>query len=105
MVRGRLTLARLNRNVSFAKKNPKSLDLTRARFRLPRIPPPTLVRLVVLAVAALVFSAWALVRHYSRPYPPLVVPRTTPSAAPTYDADAGEMPVPEIYGGPEGNKP
>jgi hypothetical protein len=100
VVHGRLTLARLNRNVPFAKKNPKTLDLARARFRLPRIPPPTLLRLVVLAVGALVFATWALVRHYSRPFPPLVVPRT-PSSAPTYDADAGEIPVPEIVG-PEG---
>jgi hypothetical protein len=101
-MRTRLTLARLLADVSFAKKPPKTLDLTRARFRLPRFPPPTLLRLAVLAVAALVFSLWAIVQHYSKPFPPLVVPKTTPNAAPTYDLDAGEIPVPEIVA-PEGD--
>jgi hypothetical protein len=86
--------------VPFAKKNPKTFDPSRARFRLPRVPPPMLLRLVFLAVAALIFAAWAIVRHYTQPYPPLVVPRIAKSA-PTYDADAGEIPVPEIVG-PEG---
>jgi hypothetical protein len=41
---------------------------------------------------AIAGAAWALTRHYTHELPPLGGPRT----APTYDADAGEMPVPEI---------
>jgi hypothetical protein len=37
---------------------------------------------------------WALVRHYTHTLPPLRVP-VVPATAPTYDADAGETPVPD----------
>jgi hypothetical protein len=40
-------------------------------------------------------AAWALVRHYTHELPPLRVP-VGAAPAPTYDADAGEMPVPEF---------
>jgi hypothetical protein len=45
----------------------------------------------VLAIAG---AAWALARHYTHTLPPLRVP-FVPAAAPTYDADAGETPVPD----------
>jgi hypothetical protein len=47
-------------------------------------------------MVALLFCVWALVRHYTFVPKPMLVP-ASPSAAPTYDADAGETPVPEIY--------
>jgi hypothetical protein len=52
-----------------------------------------MVRLIVFALVAIAGAAWALVRHYTHPLPPLRVPVT--SSAPAYDADAGEIPVPE----------
>ncbi len=39
-------------------------------------------------------AGWALVRHYSLIPPPMRVP-VHPAAAPTYDIEAGELPVPE----------
>jgi len=77
--------------VSFARKpsrrSPKTL--------LPAPPGGVgwIVRLILFALVAIAGAAWALVRHYTHPLPPLRVP--VPSAAPTYDADAGEFPVPE----------
>jgi hypothetical protein len=60
------------------------------------------LRALLLGTIAIAGAAWALVRHYTHPLPPLRVP-LTPSSAPTYDADAGEMPVPEMdLPGPEG---
>jgi hypothetical protein len=46
---------------------------------------------------AIAGAAGALVRHCTHEFPPmrvLVVPRS----APTYDADAGELPVPDVTG-------
>ena len=48
-------------------------------------------------------AVYALVRHYTMDLPPMRVPFTPPPAA-TYDADAGEIPVPDIYRG-EGGAP
>ncbi|MGA3119141.1 MAG: hypothetical protein ABSF69_00085 [Polyangiaceae bacterium] len=60
--------------------------------RLPRAAPVLLIRTFLLGAMAIAGAAWALTRHYTHELPPLGGPRT----APTYDADAGEMPVPEI---------
>jgi len=49
---------------------------------------------VLLGLFAIAGAAWALVRHYTHTLPPLRVP-VAPVAAPTYDVDAGEVPVPE----------
>jgi hypothetical protein len=58
-------------------------------------PPATLVlRTALLGLVAIAGAAWALVRHYTHTLPPLRVP-VVPAAVPTYDADAGEVPVPE----------
>jgi hypothetical protein len=51
-----------------------------------------LVRTLLLGATAIAGAAWALVRHYTHELPPMRVPRP----APTYDADAGEMAVPEL---------
>jgi hypothetical protein len=53
-----------------------------------------LVRAFAFGVMAILGAAWALVRHYSLTPPPMIVP-VPPRAAPTYDADSGEIPVPE----------
>jgi hypothetical protein len=53
------------------------------------------VRLVLLAALVVVAAAWALQRNYSRILPPMRKP-VAPASAPAYDADAGEIPAPEI---------
>jgi hypothetical protein len=55
-----------------------------------------MLRLYVFALAALLAAVYGLVRHYTTPALPMY--RTvTPPPAPTYDADAGEIPVPEMF--------
>jgi hypothetical protein len=61
--------------------------------------PTAIPRIVLLALIGVLGAGWALVHHYTTTLPPLRVPRA-PSAAPTYDPDAGELPVPE-FGEPE----
>jgi hypothetical protein len=53
------------------------------------------VRVYFLALLAIAGAAWALVRHYTHELPPLHR-SVAPSPAPTYDPDAGEMPVPDL---------
>jgi hypothetical protein len=79
--------------VSFAKKaNRRPI---RRPFRLPRAPPWLLVRTFLLGLLAIGGAAGALLRHYTHEVPPLRVPRRA-APAPTYDADAGEIPVPDL---------
>jgi len=54
------------------------------------------LRTVLLGFLAIAGAWWALVRHYTHALPPLRVP--VPAATPTYDADAGEIPVPDTFG-------
>jgi hypothetical protein len=69
------------------------------RFQGPtprRRPLPTaasLARVLLLAAFVAMATGWAVLRHYAKPSSMLnpAAPRT----APTYDEDAGEMPVPE----------
>jgi hypothetical protein len=49
----------------------------------------------MLGIIAIGGAAWALARHYTHESPPLTVP-VQPKPAPTYDADAGEFPVPDF---------
>jgi len=56
-----------------------------------------LVRTLIVGLIAIGGAAWALDRHYTHALPAMRVP-STPRAAPTYDADAGEFPVPDIFG-------
>jgi hypothetical protein len=82
--------------VSFVKNDRRRFEASRARFLLPRFAASPMVRLFVFALAALVASVYGVVRHYTMPTPTPTAP-VTPPPAPTYDADAGEYPVPEMY--------
>lgn len=89
--------------MSFTKNTRRRFEPGRARFVLPRLAASPMMRLFVFALVALVAAVYGLVRHYTMPAPPTPIP-FTPPPAPTYDADAGEYPVPESYfsdgGGP-----
>jgi hypothetical protein len=84
----------------FARK-PANLARPAATRRLRPEPVPRglLVRTFVFGVAAILGAAWALLRHYSLTPAPMIVP-VLPRTAPTYDADAGEIPVPEWFESP-----
>lgn len=69
------------------KKRPPALFFRASRMNLGSI-----LRLLFFAALAIAGTAWAIVRHRTRVEPPMIVP----AAAPTYDADAGELPVPEL---------
>jgi hypothetical protein len=56
-----------------------------------------LVRTVIVGLIAIGGAWWALDRHYTRVLPPMRVP-VPPREAPTFDADAGEYPVPDFSG-------
>jgi hypothetical protein len=88
--------------VTFAKKS-RRFDPSRTRFVLPPLVASPMLRLFAFGLIALVGAVYALVRHYTIDLPPMRVPVTPPPAA-TYDADAGEIPVPDIYRG-EGGAP
>ncbi len=65
---------------------------------LPRVPPVNFVRIMLLALLGALGAGWALANHFHVGFAPMEV--AVPRAAPTYDADAGEIPVPEIDRGP-----
>ncbi|MDP9033637.1 MAG: hypothetical protein M3O50_02435 [Myxococcota bacterium] len=54
-------------------------------------------RIVVLAVLAVVAAAWGLVNHVVQGRAPPAMLVAPPRSAAAYDADAGEIPVPEMY--------
>ena len=86
--------------MGFAKQDRRPFDPRRPkRFALPRLPPVPVVRIVLLAIVSAVAAGWALAHHYSVHFMPMEVP-ATPRAAPTFDADAGELPVPEVETAP-----
>ncbi len=81
----------------FARKPADAARRTAAgRFRPEPAPRGLLVRAFVFGLVAILGAAWALLRHYSLTPPPMIVP-VPPRTAPTYDADAGEVPVPEWF--------
>ena len=89
--------------MSFGKRHPRvRARVTQSAFGSRR---PTAVRgaganlacAIVIAVLAVVATAWALFRHETTRPPPLWAPRA-PTAVPTYDPDAGEIPAPEVVG-------
>lgn len=81
--------------MSFAKKPARPPE--RPFFRAARVSSAgATVRTMLFGILAIAGAAWALVRHYTHTLPPLRVP-FVPASAPTYDADAGEMPVPDTF--------
>lgn len=86
--------------MSFAKNDRRRFDPARPhRFVLPRWPPVQIVRVVLLAVLGAFAAGWAIAYHYSARLPPMRKPVAS-APAPTYDPDAGEVPVPEIETAP-----
>jgi hypothetical protein len=81
--------------VGFSKKS-RRFDETRPRPRVSPSPVSAseLARTILFGVLVAIAAAWGLARHCTRPIEPLRVP-AAPAAAPTYDADAGEIPVPD----------
>jgi len=57
---------------------------------LPRLPPAPLVRAFLLGALGIVACVWALVRHFTHPRLPMLVP--VPTAAPS---DSSEVPAPD----------
>lgn len=80
--------------MSFAKKPAR--PPARLFFRASRSSSAGALRTVLFGILAIAGAAWALMRHYTHTLPPLRVP-FVPASAPTYDADAGEMPVPDTF--------
>jgi hypothetical protein len=78
--------------MSFTKKPERS---RKPSSRGASVSSGLLVRTILVAVLAIGGAAWALVRHYTQTPPPLRVP-VAPREAPTFDADAGEVPVPDL---------
>ncbi|MGH7271928.1 MAG: hypothetical protein ACREJ3_15980 [Polyangiaceae bacterium] len=76
----------------FSKKSPPETSWRLRSFRAPWSIFPAL-RTLLFGLVAIVGAVWGLVRHCTQPLPPLRVP-AVPATAPTYDADAGERPVP-----------
>lgn len=57
-----------------------------------RVPPSALIKVFLLASVSVIASVWALVRFYTHPHVPMVVPVPTVVAV---DA-GGEIPAPEV---------
>ncbi|HEY8091815.1 MAG TPA: hypothetical protein VIF09_28330 [Polyangiaceae bacterium] len=89
--------------MSFIKSPRRRFEAGRSRFVLPPLFASPLARYVVYALVALVAAVYGIVRHYSITLPPMHRP-VPPAPAATYDADAGELPVPEFLGA-EGGAP
>jgi len=83
----------IHQDVGFAGKT-RRFDAHRAARRQPPVPPSSLARVIVLAVLVALAAGWAVAHHYTRTPRPLYSP--VPTGAPSYDADAGELPVPEL---------
>jgi hypothetical protein len=80
--------------MSFTKKPER--PARKPVFRGAPVSSGLLLRTVLVGLLAIFGAAWALVRHYTQTLPPLRVP-VAPREAPTFDADAGEVPVPDLF--------
>jgi hypothetical protein len=79
--------------MSFIKKPERPAK--KPTFRGAPVASGLLLRTVLVGLLAIFGAAWALVRHYTQTLPPLRVP-AVPREAPTVDADAGELPAPDL---------
>jgi hypothetical protein len=79
-------------------KKRRPFETPRSRLPAATVPVSLLVRTIALGALVAIAAAWALARHYSRELPPLLVSPdpATPTAAPAWDIEAGEVPVPEM---------
>jgi hypothetical protein len=87
--------------VSFVKNSRRRFEPGRAQFALPPLVASPMMRLFAFALVAFVAAVYGVLRHYTMRPPPTPAPAVAPPA-PTYDADAGEYPVPEMYWQGEG---
>lgn len=83
---------------ALAKKKVVFLGGLGARPVRESLPTTALARAMLLAALGVAAAAWALERHYAAIRPPMLVPSSAaPRGSPTYDVDAGEMPVPDTF--------
>lgn len=81
--------------MGFATKDRKRFDPHVAPRAAARGGTATVVRAVLLAVLGILAAGGGLAYHFTAKRAPMVVPaRPSPSA--TYDADAGEIPAPDL---------
>ena len=73
----------------------RPFESPRSRFPAARVPVSLFVRSIALGALVAIAAAWALARHYSQELPPMLVP-SAPTAAPSWDIEAGEIPVPDM---------
>jgi hypothetical protein len=79
--------------MSFIKKPERPAK--KPTLRGASVPSGLLLRTLLVGLLAIFGAAWALARHYTQTLPPMRIP-VPPREAPTFDADAGEFPVPDI---------
>jgi hypothetical protein len=79
--------------MSFTRKPERPAK--KPNFRGAPVSSGLLLRTLLVGLLAIFGAAWALVRHYTQTLPPLREP-VAPREAPTFDADAGELPVPDL---------
>ena len=58
--------------------------------------PAAVAKMFLLASVSVVASGWALVRYYTHPHLPMVVPLKVSEAADAGSSDAAEIPAPEL---------
>jgi hypothetical protein len=61
----------------------------------PRVSTSAVARSIALAVFVIFAAGWAVARHFMIEPAPML--RPAPTSAPTYDIEAGELPVPETF--------
>jgi hypothetical protein len=83
--------------MSFTDKKQRRFEAGRTRFALPALAASPVVRYLVYALLAVAAAIYGILSHFSGAPPPPMHRPATPPPAPTFDADAGEIPVPETF--------